>query len=556
MAKMQVGLPGGAGADRGSAAGGAGGRIPERVSGDAPAPPAPACCAGGSRWPASRSPPRSPPGPAGSGSSPSRPSASSTASPCSTAAAVLSAWLGGLGPGVLAALLAALVVDWFITPPLYSITLDFDFVAAHRGLRALRPAGGLAERAAPPHGGRAAAVARRARAAGARRGPRTSPESNKRLAAEIAARARVEETLREQAALLDLTHDTIFVRDENDVIIYWNRGAEELYGWTQRGGRRGGRPPAHATVFSTPLPDIMAELARTGRWEGELVHTRRDGTPVVVASRWSLRRAALGRPPGDPRDQQRHHRAQAGRGGSAPGPGRAGARDPRDHPGRAGRLDRPRDQPAPGRHRRRRQRLPQLARRRAARRSTRSARRSPPSWRRQPGRRGADPHPRPARPLRGGPRALSCRPVVARRAARWCAPSSAATRSRSRCRSRRPAAGRGRSHPAPAGADQPARQRHRGDAGGPGRAPAARRPRRPRRGRGPRLGAVVTVARPRRGPRRDRAPTGSSTRSTPRSRAGSAWGCRSAGRSSRGTGGGCGPPRTRITAPPFTWRCP
>src|SRR6185295_8824357 len=44
------------------------------------------------------------------------------------AGAVLSAWLGGMGPGVLAALLAALVVDWFITPPLYSITLDFDFL--------------------------------------------------------------------------------------------------------------------------------------------------------------------------------------------------------------------------------------------------------------------------------------------------------------------------------------------------------------------------------------------------------------------------------------------
>ena len=37
--------------------------------------------------------------------------------------------------------------------------------------------------------------------------------------------------MRERARLLDLTHDTVFVRDMNDVITYWNRGAEELYGW-------------------------------------------------------------------------------------------------------------------------------------------------------------------------------------------------------------------------------------------------------------------------------------------------------------------------------------
>ena len=38
----------------------------------------------------------------------------------------------------------------------------------------------------------------------------------------------------QQARLLNLTHDTIFVRDMNDVITYWNRGAEERYGWTGR----------------------------------------------------------------------------------------------------------------------------------------------------------------------------------------------------------------------------------------------------------------------------------------------------------------------------------
>ncbi|PYN43749.1 MAG: hypothetical protein DME00_26350 [Candidatus Rokuibacteriota bacterium] len=104
------------------------------------------------------------------------------------------------------------------------------------------------------------------------------------------------ETLREQAALLDLTHDTIFVRDVNDVITYWNRGAEELYGWKRNEAVGKNSHDLNQTVFPAPLEDITAELIRTGRWEGELIHTRRDGTKVVSASRWSLQRDGQGRP--------------------------------------------------------------------------------------------------------------------------------------------------------------------------------------------------------------------------------------------------------------------
>ena len=105
-----------------------------------------------------------------------------------------------------------------------------------------------------------------------------------------------EQALREQAALLDLTRDTVFVRDANDVITYWNRGAEEAYGWSRSEaiGRR-----SHEllqTEFPAPVADINAELERTGHWEGELVHTRRDGTTLVVASRWALQRDEHGRP--------------------------------------------------------------------------------------------------------------------------------------------------------------------------------------------------------------------------------------------------------------------
>jgi PAS domain S-box-containing protein len=101
----------------------------------------------------------------------------------------------------------------------------------------------------------------------------------------------------QQASLLNLTHDTIFVRDwSSGVITYWNRGAQELFGWPaeEATGKR-----AHQlmqTVFPMPLDEIRAGLMVSGRWEGELRKTRADGTEVVVASRWSLRRDEHGRP--------------------------------------------------------------------------------------------------------------------------------------------------------------------------------------------------------------------------------------------------------------------
>jgi PAS domain S-box-containing protein len=115
-------------------------------------------------------------------------------------------------------------------------------------------------------------------------------------ARERAERKRAEEMLREQANLLNLTHDAIFVRDMNGVITYWNRGAEALYGWTAEQAEGKIARELLKTVSPIPRERIMAELLSSGRWDGELGRTKRDGTQIVVASRWSLQRDARSTP--------------------------------------------------------------------------------------------------------------------------------------------------------------------------------------------------------------------------------------------------------------------
>ena len=101
---------------------------------------------------------------------------------------------------------------------------------------------------------------------------------------------------RENAELLDLTHDAIFVRNPRDEIVFWNKAAERLYGWRREEIRGKTTHELLRTVFPKPLAEIEAELARTGQWEGELVHRRRDGSTVIVSSRWAVRMDVGGKP--------------------------------------------------------------------------------------------------------------------------------------------------------------------------------------------------------------------------------------------------------------------
>jgi PAS domain S-box-containing protein len=107
-----------------------------------------------------------------------------------------------------------------------------------------------------------------------------------------------ESRFREQAELLDLTHDAVIVRNLRDEITYWNHGAEELYGWRAEEILGKVTHELLRTVFPEELIEIEVETRERGSWEGELMHRRRDGSVVTVSSRWVLRRDAEGNPNG------------------------------------------------------------------------------------------------------------------------------------------------------------------------------------------------------------------------------------------------------------------
>jgi PAS domain S-box-containing protein len=108
----------------------------------------------------------------------------------------------------------------------------------------------------------------------------------------------LEQAHRDQARLLDLTHDSVLVRDLEGVITYWNRGGEELYGLKVEEAVGKVAHQLLQTIFPAPLERITEELFCSGRWEGELLRTRHDGTQVTVASRWSVQLGDDGQPIG------------------------------------------------------------------------------------------------------------------------------------------------------------------------------------------------------------------------------------------------------------------
>ena len=119
---------------------------------------------------------------------------------------------------------------------------------------------------------------------------------NHALQLELFERQRTQKMLQDQAQLLDLAHDAILTLDLNFNVTFWNRGAEEMYGWTKQEALGKESYKLLQTQFPKGLPEIQAKLLQEGRWEGELIQTKRDGTTIIVTGRWAIQRDLHGSP--------------------------------------------------------------------------------------------------------------------------------------------------------------------------------------------------------------------------------------------------------------------
>ena len=112
---------------------------------------------------------------------------------------------------------------------------------------------------------------------------------------DITEKKRAEEQIAEQAPFLDKARDAILVRDLEGKILFWNKGAERMYGWTRQEviGRNVGQ-----LLYTNPkkFERINGLTIRQGEWHGELQHLTKDRREITIEARWTLIRDNEGHP--------------------------------------------------------------------------------------------------------------------------------------------------------------------------------------------------------------------------------------------------------------------
>jgi two-component system, cell cycle sensor histidine kinase and response regulator CckA len=112
-------------------------------------------------------------------------------------------------------------------------------------------------------------------------------ELHQQVQAELIERRSSEEKIREQAVLLDITTDAIWVLNLNNQILFWNHGAEQLYGWSKAEAPSINIRGLLSQNNSLQVEEIQKTVINTGKWQGELHQFTKDGKEILVESRWT-----------------------------------------------------------------------------------------------------------------------------------------------------------------------------------------------------------------------------------------------------------------------------
>lgn len=113
---------------------------------------------------------------------------------------------------------------------------------------------------------------------------------------DITQRQQAQQKISEQAALLDVATDAILVRNIHNQILFWNQGAERLYGWKQEEVLGQNVVDILYKNTSPQLQDAFFQVIHKGEWRGELQQLTKNGAEVIVESRWTLMRDEKNQP--------------------------------------------------------------------------------------------------------------------------------------------------------------------------------------------------------------------------------------------------------------------
>lgn len=115
------------------------------------------------------------------------------------------------------------------------------------------------------------------------------------IGTDITERRKAQEQIAEQAAFLDKARDAIVARTLDGRILFWNQGAENIYGWKREEavGRNIGE-----LIYADPraFGEINHRILTANEWHGELRHVTKSGQEIIVESRWTLIRDPEGKP--------------------------------------------------------------------------------------------------------------------------------------------------------------------------------------------------------------------------------------------------------------------